>query len=72
MMLSGVLGGQCRFYPSCSVYAEDAIRLRGFVRGWSLALWRVLRCNPFGKGGFEPIRPSNDSVIREAVRESVP
>jgi uncharacterized protein len=70
MTLSGVLGGQCRFYPSCSVYAEDAIRLRGFVRGWSLAFWRVLRCNPFGKGGFEPISPSDDSVIHEAVRES--
>jgi putative membrane protein insertion efficiency factor len=53
--LSGWLGGQCRFYPSCSHYAEDAIRLRGAVRGSLLAAWRILRCNPFGKGGVEHV-----------------
>jgi uncharacterized protein len=52
--LSGVLGGQCRFEPSCSVYAEQAIRRRGAVRGSALALWRVLRCNPFGRPGLDP------------------
>jgi hypothetical protein len=52
--LSGVLGGQCRFEPSCSVYAEQAIRSRGALRGSALALWRVLRCNPFGRPGFDP------------------
>ena len=51
--LSGWLGGQCRFYPSCSRYAEAAIRARGTVRGGALAGWRVLRCNPFGKGGVD-------------------
>ena len=53
--LSGVLGGQCRFHPSCSVYAEQAIWERGAVRGTWLAMWRVLRCNPFGRGGVEPV-----------------
>jgi putative membrane protein insertion efficiency factor len=52
--LAGVLGGQCRFYPSCSRYAEDAIRTRGATVGMALATWRVLRCNPFGKGGVDP------------------
>lgn len=52
--LSGLLGGQCRFYPSCSVYAEDAIRARGALVGAVLSSWRILRCNPFGKGGVEP------------------
>ncbi|MEA2614133.1 MAG: uncharacterized protein QOI52_2092 [Chloroflexota bacterium] len=52
--LSGWLGGQCRFYPSCSVYAEDAVRARGAVVGTGLAVWRILRCNPFGAGGVEP------------------
>jgi putative membrane protein insertion efficiency factor len=51
--LSGWLGGQCRFYPSCSAYAEQAIRTRGAVVGSGLAVWRVLRCNPFGRGGVE-------------------
>lgn len=55
--LSGWLGGQCRFYPSCSHYAEDAICSQGALRGSALAVWRVLRCNPFGKGGIEPAPP---------------
>jgi putative membrane protein insertion efficiency factor len=53
--LSGWLGGQCRFYPSCSVYAEEAIRSRGALVGSALAIWRVLRCNPFGRGGVEHV-----------------
>jgi putative membrane protein insertion efficiency factor len=53
--LSGWLGGQCRFYPSCSTYAEQAVRSRGAVVGMSLGAWRLLRCNPFGSGGLEPV-----------------
>jgi putative membrane protein insertion efficiency factor len=53
--MSGLLGGQCRFYPSCSRYAEDAIRVHGAVRGSGMALWRVLRCNPFGGGGIHRV-----------------
>lgn len=69
LTLSGMLGGQCRFYPSCSHYAEDAIRSRGALRGVPLAIWRVLRCNPFGAGGFDPA-PSgslHDDVIHVAA-----
>lgn len=51
--LSGWLGGQCRFHPSCSHYAEGAISSRGAVVGSALAAWRVLRCNPFGAGGID-------------------
>jgi putative membrane protein insertion efficiency factor len=54
LTLSGWLGGQCRFAPTCSHYAEHAIRGRGWVRGIGLASWRVLRCNPFGAGGWDP------------------
>jgi len=69
--LSGWLGGQCRFYPSCSRYAEDAIRVHGAVRGSSMALWRVLRCNPFGAGGIDQVNnrrnaESYDDVVRRA------
>jgi uncharacterized protein len=55
--LSGWLGGQCRYLPSCSRYAEGAIRTHGALRGTAFALWRVGRCNPFGAGGFEPVPP---------------
>ncbi len=64
--LSGWLGGQCRFYPTCSHYAEDAIREYGAVRGTVLAAWRILRCNPFGAGGIDHVRRpgSYDDVTR--------
>jgi uncharacterized protein len=69
LTLSGVLGGQCRFHPSCSHYAEEAIRTHGAIRGSGLAMWRILRCNPFGRGGSDPVPPGTmyDPVVREAV-----
>lgn len=46
----------CKYEPSCSHYAEDAVREYGPARGTALALWRLLRCNPFSKGGYDPVR----------------
>ena len=57
LTLSGWLGGQCRFSPTCSRYAEQAIRSLGATRGIYLTLGRVLRCNPFGRGGLDPVPP---------------
>lgn len=51
--LGGFMGGQCRFYPSCSAYAEEAVRQSGAVRGIALTVWRVLRCSPLSKGGVD-------------------
>ena len=48
-----LLPAACRFYPSCSEYAEMAIRDRGAVRGFALSVWRVLRCSPLSRGGVE-------------------
>jgi uncharacterized protein len=45
--------GTCRFHPSCSQYAIDALRTHGFLRGSVLAGWRVLRCNPWNAGGID-------------------
>lgn len=53
LTLGGVIGGSCRFYPSCSEYAELAIGQVGAVRGSALAVWRVLRCSPLTKGGVD-------------------
>jgi uncharacterized protein len=55
LLLSGWLGGQCRFYPSCSHYAEEAIRVHGAVKGTGLAAWRIARCGPFSKGGVDHV-----------------
>lgn len=67
--LSGWLGGQCRFYPTCSRYGEDAIRSHGATKGVALAAWRVLRCNPFGAGGVDRVPSSQpyDYVKRAGV-----
>ena len=43
----------CRFSPSCSVYAEEAIETHGLLRGGRMALWRIMRCNPFGGHGVD-------------------
>ena len=45
----------CRFTPTCSKYAIDALKEWGILCGLALAAWRVLRCNPFGKGGYDPV-----------------
>lgn len=45
----------CRFYPSCSHYSIGALKKYGIVKGGVLSVWRVLRCNPFNAGGYDPI-----------------
>lgn len=52
--VSGYPGG-CRFVPTCSEYAADAIEQYGVVRGSALAMWRLLRCHPFSRGGLDPV-----------------
>jgi uncharacterized protein len=46
----------CKYHPSCSQYAIDAVRTKGLFRGSLLAGWRLLRCNPWSRGGFDPVR----------------
>jgi putative membrane protein insertion efficiency factor len=53
--LGPLLGGTCRFYPSCSHYAYEAIERHGAARGAWLALRRLLRCQPFSPGGLDPV-----------------
>ena len=45
----------CRFTPTCSAYAIEAFQKRGFFAGFILMTWRLLRCNPFGRGGYDPV-----------------
>lgn len=54
LTLGQVIGGSCRFHPSCSAYAAQAVRNVGAIRGVGLAVWRVLRCSPFSRGGLDP------------------
>jgi putative membrane protein insertion efficiency factor len=54
-LISPLLGNRCKYYPSCSEYAVQAIEQFGILRGLVLAGWRLLRCNPFSHGGFDPV-----------------
>lgn len=53
--ISPAIPRRCRYEPSCSTYAVQAIARFGAIRGFLLASWRVLRCNPFSHGGFDPV-----------------
>jgi putative membrane protein insertion efficiency factor len=53
--ISPMFGPRCRYYPSCSEYAVQAIEGYGILRGLVLAGWRLLRCNPFSRGGYDPV-----------------
>ena len=70
--LSGWLGGQCRFHPSCSHYAEEAIHVHGAVKGSALAIRRILRCNPFGRGGLDPVpsRAPRSAVYDDVIQQT--
>lgn len=46
---------KCPYYPSCSQYGLEAIEKHGVLKGSILAIWRILRCNPFSKGGYDPV-----------------
>jgi len=54
-LLSPLLGSNCRFYPSCSSYTLEAIQLHGAIKGGAMGAWRILRCNPLSRGGYEPV-----------------
>ncbi|MGM0600750.1 MAG: membrane protein insertion efficiency factor YidD [Candidatus Rifleibacteriota bacterium] len=54
--VSPMLGSNCRFRPTCSQYTLEAIEKYGFVKGGFMGLWRILRCNPFSKGGDDPVQ----------------
>jgi hypothetical protein len=55
LLLSPMIGERCKYYPSCSEYAAQAINRYGILRGLVLAGWRLLRCNPWSRGGFDPV-----------------
>ena len=61
----------CRFHPSCSCYAADALRAHGLLRGAALAAWRLLRCNPFTPGGHDPVPPPVVPCFRDSKSHSV-
>ena len=56
LTLSPLVGGHCRFTPTCSRYFIEAVQRYGALRGTAMGLWRILRCNPLSTGGHDPVR----------------
>ena len=53
--ISPYIGAHCKYTPTCSQYAIEAIKKYGCIYGFCLAIWRILRCNPWSKGGYDPV-----------------
>lgn len=64
-VLSPMMGGACRFEPSCSRYMIEALEVHGAVKGTLLGLWRILRCHPFGSHGYDPVPPKGKWRIQK-------
>ena len=64
----GAFGGRCRFYPSCSAYAQGAIRTHGALKGLALSVVRVARCSPLSAGGLDPVPDKRERVTPSYVR----
>ena len=63
LCISPMLGNRCRFYPSCSDYAQDAIKEYGALKGGYYALIRLAKCGPFHPGGYDPVSDINKKEV---------
>lgn len=61
-LISPLLKPSCRYYPSCSQYAESAVRQHGITKGLWMAIKRVLRCHPWAQGGYDPVLPNDEKL----------
>jgi len=71
-LLSPLLPPACRFHPSCSSYAREAIAVHGAAKGSLLAAWRILRCQPLCRGGLDPVPPRRARLGRGQTNEAHP
>ena len=58
--------GVCKYYPTCSEYGYEAIKRHGVLKGGGLAVWRILRCNPWSRGGRDVVPPNNKLKIKNS------
>lgn len=61
-LISPLIKPSCRYYPSCSEYAESAIKQLGIAKGLWMALKRILRCHPWARGGYDPVLPNDEKL----------
>ena len=65
--LSPLLGSSCRFYPSCSCYAQQSIERHGALRGLVLAVRRIARCHPWNPGGYDPVPDAASALLSRTL-----
>ena len=65
-LISPSLGTNCRFLPSCSDYAHEAITSKGVIKGGALAIKRLTKCHPWGKSGFDPVNKQKKKIFYES------
>ena len=68
--ISARRGPCCRYSPTCSNYAIEAISVHGVIKGGLLSVWRILRCNPFSKGGYDPVPPKKTKSVKKGDTNS--
>ncbi len=68
--LSPLFGPSCKYYPTCSSYALEAFQVHNLFYASFLTVWRVLRCNPFSKGGYDPVPPGKQQIYSKTNKES--
>ena len=64
LVISPMSGPSCKYYPSCSHYGMEAVRVHGAVIGGAMAVWRILRCNPFSNGGVDDVPARGERLFR--------
>jgi uncharacterized protein len=69
--ISQVLPPSCRFVPSCSEYGYEAIARYGIIRGGAMAIWRILRCNPWGGHGYDPVPDVTKRAVESRQKQEI-
>jgi putative membrane protein insertion efficiency factor len=74
LTLSKLIGPVCKYHPSCSHYGYEAITVHGAGKGLLLTGWRLLRCNPWSRGGFDPVPPRGQwqQIVQDSTTRQVP
>lgn len=70
-LISPLLPRRCKYHPTCSAYGAQAVQEYGILRGLVLAGWRVLRCNPWSHGGYDPVEAQRLFTTRDTGSEAV-